>query len=25
MKDMPELSRREFLRTSATDAIVVGF
>jgi sugar phosphate isomerase/epimerase len=25
MKDMPELSRREFLRSSATDAIVVGF
>lgn len=25
MKDMPELSRREFLRNSATDAIVVGF
>jgi sugar phosphate isomerase/epimerase len=25
MKDVPELSRREFLRTSATDAIVVGF
>jgi len=25
MKDMPEFSRREFLRTSATDAIVVGF
>jgi sugar phosphate isomerase/epimerase len=25
MKDMPELSRREFLRNRATDAIVVGF
>src|SRR3982074_3249150 len=25
MKDMPELSRREFIRASATDAVVVGF